>query len=110
MTLKGASAFSGDTSAVVYEAILNREGRGRFRAFSAGSRPKGEVHPLTLETLRRYGYDASGLRSKSWDEFTAPDAPMDDAVITVWNGERFVAYQQWLASAPLAANAHSPVP
>ena len=60
---------------ILAEAVANRLGEGRIRAFSAGSHPKGDVHPLALETLRKRGYDASGLRSKSWDEFARPGAP-----------------------------------
>src|SRR5688500_16969673 len=68
---------------ILAEAILNREGKGRFRAFSAGSFPKGEVHPVSLEVLRSLGHDVSGLRSKSWDEFVGPDAPPLDLIFTV---------------------------
>jgi len=68
---------------IMAECLANRLGEGRLRAWSAGSHPKGEVHPLTLETLRRYGYDTSGLRSKSWDEFTGPGAPHFDVIVTV---------------------------
>ena len=68
---------------ILAEAVANRLGEGRIRAFSAGSHPKGEVHPLTLEALRKRGYDASGLRSKSWDEFTGPGAPRLDVIVTV---------------------------
>jgi arsenate reductase len=58
---------------IMAEAILNKLGAGRFRAYSAGSHPKGKVHPLTLELLQGLGYDTSTLRSKSWDQFA--DAP-----------------------------------
>jgi protein-tyrosine-phosphatase len=68
---------------ILAEAILNKEGRGNFRAFSAGSWPKGEVHPNTVGLLRRLGYETSGLRSKSWEEFARPGAPEFDVVITV---------------------------
>lgn len=68
---------------VLSEVYLNRSGKDRFRAFSAGSHPKGEVHPLTLETLRHSGLDTNGLRSKSWDEFAQADAPKMNFVITV---------------------------
>ena len=68
---------------IIAECILGREGRGRFRAFSAGSQPKGEVHPLALALLERRNYATAGLRSKSWDEFAAPDAPQLDFVFTV---------------------------
>ncbi len=65
------------------EAILNQLGRGNFRAFSAGSHPRGDVHPLTLQVLRKANYSTEGLRSKSWDEFGQPDAPHMHFVITV---------------------------
>jgi protein-tyrosine-phosphatase len=65
------------------EAILNRLGRGRFKAFSAGSEPAGYVHPLALQMLRNGQYDVSSLRSKPWDEFAAPDGPKLDFVFTV---------------------------
>ena len=68
---------------VLAEALLNRWGRGRFRAFSAGSHPKGQVHPLALEVLERSHLPTEGLRSKSWDEFAGPDAPPLDFVFTV---------------------------
>src|SRR5882724_7538306 len=68
---------------IVAEAILNRAGRGRFRAHSAGSFPKGRVHPMALELLRARQYETSGLRSKSWGEFAKPDAPKRDFVFTV---------------------------
>lgn len=65
------------------EAILNREGRGRFRAFSAGSAPKPAPHPLTLDLLHREGFDTGFARSKDWEEFTRPGAPVMDFVFTV---------------------------
>jgi arsenate reductase (thioredoxin) len=68
---------------VMAEALLNYWGRGRFRAFSAGSKPKGEVHPLTLEALERTHLPTEGVRSKSWDEFSGPGAPKLDFVFTV---------------------------
>lgn len=68
---------------IMAEAIATREGAGRVRAHSAGSQPKGAVHPMTLDLLARLGHDVSGLRSKSWDEFAAPGAPPLDIVITV---------------------------
>ena len=68
---------------ILAECLANRLGEDHIRAWSAGSHPKGEVHPLTLETLRRYGYDTSALRSKSWDEFAGPDAPHFDVIVTV---------------------------
>ena len=68
---------------ILAEAVLNREGSGRFRAVSAGSFPKGAVHPMTLKVLREHGFPTDGLRSKSWDEFATPDAAQIDFVITV---------------------------
>lgn len=68
---------------IMGEALLNYRGRGRFRAFSAGSQPKGQVHPLTLETLERAHLPADGARSKSWNEFSGPEAPRLDFVFTV---------------------------
>lgn len=68
---------------ILAEAILNRLSTGRFRAFSAGSRPKGTVNPYALTLLQQRGFDTAALRSKSWDEFTGPDAPELDFVITV---------------------------
>jgi len=68
---------------ILAEAILEREGMGRFRAFSAGSQPKGEVHPRALALLEKLNHDVSDLRSKSWEEFAGPDAPKLDFVFTV---------------------------
>jgi arsenate reductase len=68
---------------ILAEQLLNHWGKGRFKAFSAGSRPGGVVHPLTVETLLRNHLPTDGLRSKSWDEFSTPDAPKLDFVFTV---------------------------
>ena len=65
------------------EALLNHLGKGRFRAYSAGSHPNGSVNPWSLETLRGFGLPTSGYRSKSWDEFAQPGAPAMDFIITV---------------------------
>jgi arsenate reductase len=70
---------------IMAEAMLNHLGRGRFRAFSAGTHPRGAVHPITLEVLTERNYDVGGLRSKSWTEFTAPDAAPMDFIFTVCN-------------------------
>jgi len=68
---------------ILAEAILNREGAERLKAFSAGSHPKGAPHPAALKLLDDLGYATHGFRSKSWDEFAASDAPSLDVVITV---------------------------
>ncbi|EAP76110.1 MULTISPECIES: arsenate reductase ArsC [Roseovarius] len=68
---------------LIAEAVMNREGLGRFRAFSAGSEPKDAPHPHTIELLQKLNHDTSTLRSKSWDEFAGPDAPHMDFVFTV---------------------------
>ena len=68
---------------ILAESLLNHHGRGKFRAYSAGSFPKGEVNPLALELLERLDLPADGLRSKSWDEFAQPVAPELDFIITV---------------------------
>jgi len=68
---------------ILSEAILNSEGEGRFQAFSAGSFPKGEVHPAALALLGELGYATEGYRSKSWDEFAVSDAPPLDFIFTV---------------------------
>ena len=97
---------------VMAEVILNRAGQGKFRAFSAGSQPKGQIHPYTLDLLRKLNYDVSGLRSKSWTEFSGPDAPELDFVFTVcddaaretcpvWPGQPMTAH--WGVPDPAAA-------
>lgn len=68
---------------IMAEVLLNHWGEGRFRAYSAGSAPKGEVHPLALATLSQHGLPVDHLRSKSWDEFARPSSPTMDVVVTV---------------------------
>jgi len=68
---------------ILAEAIMNEIGAGRFKAYSAGSFPKGEVHPAALTLLKQSGHPVDGLRSKSWDEFAGPNAPQIDFVFTV---------------------------
>jgi len=80
---------------ILAEAILNRVGGGRFRAYSAGSQPRGEVHPLALALLREKGEDTRGLRSKAWDEFAAPGAPVMDLVFTVCDSAAGEACPVW---------------
>jgi arsenate reductase len=80
---------------ILGEALVNHAGNGRFRGFSAGSTPKGEVHPLTLETLRIAGIPTDGLRSKPWDEFAVPGAPVMDFVFTVCDNAAGEACPVW---------------
>jgi protein-tyrosine-phosphatase len=97
---------------ILAEAIINRGGLGRFRGYSAGSMPKGEVHPYTLDLLRRLNFDTSQFRSKSWSEFAKPGAPKLDFVFTVcdaaasevcplWPGQPMTAH--WGVPDPAAA-------
>ncbi|MDA9502831.1 arsenate reductase ArsC [Bradyrhizobium sp. CCBAU 11357] len=97
---------------ILAESILRKDGGGRFQSFSAGSTPKGAVHPLALRTLEHMGYPADGMRSKSWLEFAAPDAPVMDFVFTVcdnaageacpiWPGQPMTAH--WGIEDPAAA-------
>ena len=68
---------------IMAEALLNRDGAGKFHALSAGSFPKGAVHPMALDVLKGLGFETAGMRSKSWDEFTQPGAPALDFIFTV---------------------------
>ena len=97
---------------ILAEAILNRDGKGHFRAFSAGSQPKAQVNPHTLNLLRHLGYDTAALRSKSWSEFAVAGAPALDFVFTVcdnaagetcpfWPGQPMTAH--WGIPDPAAA-------
>ena len=97
---------------IMAEVILNRSGQGKFRTFSAGSQPKGQVHPYALDLLRKLNYDVTGLRSKSWKEFSGPNAPNLDFVFTVcdnaaqetcpvWPGQPMTAH--WGVPDPAAA-------
>ena len=96
---------------IMAEALLNYWGKGKFRAYSAGSQPKGDVHPLALETLHRNRLPIEGLRSKSWNEFAKPDAPALQFVFTVcdnaaaevcpvWPGQPMTAH--WGVADPAA--------
>ena len=98
---------------ILAEAILNRVGHGRFQAFSAGSQPKGEVHPYALQLLESLNHDVSFARSKSWEEFAAPGAPEMNFVFTVcdnaaneacpvWPGQPMTAH--WGVPDPAAAD------
>jgi protein-tyrosine-phosphatase len=96
---------------IMAECVIGRWGKGKFRGFSAGSYPRGNLHPMTLGLLRDLDYETSGLRSKSWDEFAHPVAPHLDFVLTVcdqaagevcpiWPGHPITAH--WGASDPAA--------
>ena len=75
---------TGNTArSILAESIMRRDGQGRFRSFSAGSQPKGQVNPFALKVLASANYPTDGMRSKRWEEFAAPDAPVMDFVFTV---------------------------
>jgi arsenate reductase len=88
---------------ILGEALMNQMGAGRFRAYSGGSRPKGEVHPMTREVLADLGFPTEGLRSKSWDEFTAPGAPEFDFIFTVCDNAAGESCPAW-PGRPLTAH------
>lgn len=80
---------------ILAEAYLNLAGKGRFNAFSAGSKPGGRVNPYALELLQKNHIPTEGLRSKSWDEFAAPGAPKMDIVLTVCDSAAAEACPYW---------------
>lgn len=88
---------------ILAESLLNKRGAGQFRAFSAGSHPAGAVNPFAIAVLRRYGYSTEGLRSKSWDEFAAPNAPKLDFVFMVCDKAAGEVCPVW-PSQPLTAH------
>jgi protein-tyrosine-phosphatase len=96
---------------IMAQCAINRWGKGKFKGFSAGSHPKGTIHPLTLDLLAELNYETKGLRSKSWDEFAAPGSPQLDFVFTVcdqaaaepcpvWPGQPITAH--WGVADPAA--------
>ncbi len=102
---------------IIAEAIMNRVGQGRFKAYSAGSQPKGEVHPQSIALLKRLNFDTGFARSKNWDEFAAADAPKLDFVFTVcdnaasetcpvWPGQPMTAH--WGVPDPAAVEGSEP--
>ncbi len=94
---------------ILAEAILNKNGRGRFRAFSAGSQPKGEVHPYALELLEHSHFPTAGLRSKSWEEFSVEGAPQMDFVFTVCDSAAAETCPVWPGQ-PVSAHLGLPDP
>ena len=94
---------------ILAEAILNREGAGRFQAYSAGSRPAGVAHPLALDLLQREGFDTAFVRSKSWNEFAAPGAPVLDFVFTVCDSAAAEECPYWPGQ-PMSAHWGMPDP
>jgi len=88
---------------ILAEAILGRDGKGHFNAFSAGSQPMGEVNPFALELLNSLNYVTNGFRSKSWDEFSRPDAPQMDFIFTVCGNAADEVCPVWLGH-PLSAH------
>jgi arsenate reductase len=94
---------------ILGEVLVSDLGQGRLKGYSAGSTPKGQPHPIALETLRAHGHDTAGLRSKSWDEFAAPGAPPIDAVITVCDSAAAEVCPVW-PGAPVKAHWGLPDP
>lgn len=88
---------------IIGEVLMNHYGAGRFRAWSAGSHPKGEVHPMAIETLSGLGFATEGLRSKSWNEFTGPDALEFDFIFTVCDNAAGEACPVWIGH-PMTAH------
>jgi arsenate reductase (thioredoxin) len=80
---------------IMAECVLARLGAGTFKAYSAGSQPKGRVHPMALQVLRKSNFDTARLRSKSWEEFSGPDAPSLDFVFTVCDNAANEACPIW---------------
>ena len=92
---------------IMAEAIIGRVALGKFKGYSVGSHPKGEVHPFTVNLLKRLNFDTSGFRSKSWDEFAEPGAPELDFVFTVCDDAAKEECPYWPGQ-PMTA--HWPVP
>ncbi|ADL56399.1 MAG TPA: arsenate reductase ArsC [Gallionella sp.] len=92
---------------ILGEVLFNTLGRGKFKAYSAGSRPAGKVNPGALEWLNANGHSTEGLRSKSWDEFAAPGAPEFDFIFTVCDNAAGEACPLWLGK---PATAHWGIP
>lgn len=113
-TYKVLFLCSGNSARSIFaETLLNHWGQGKFQGYSAGSHPKGEVHPMALELLERLNFPVEGLRSKSWEEYAVPNAPNLDFVFTVcdkaaaepcpiWPGQPMTAH--WGVPDPVEAS------
>jgi arsenate reductase len=88
---------------IMAEALFNTIGKGRFKAYSAGSHPTGKVHPMAIEVVSSLGYPTNELRSKSWDEFASADAPQMDFIFTVCDKAAGEACPVWLGK-PITAH------
>lgn len=88
---------------ILGEAVMNKLGEGRFKAWSAGSFPKGEVHPMALSVLNGMGFDTNGMRSKSWDEFSKPGSPEFDFIFTVCDNAAGESCPVWIGH-PMTAH------
>lgn len=88
---------------ILGEAVMNKLGAGRFKAYSAGSQPKGEVHPMALSVLEGMGYDTAGMYSKSWSEFSKPGSPEFDFIFTVCDSAAGETCPVWIGQ-PMTAH------
>lgn len=88
---------------ILGEAVMNKLGAGRFKAWSAGSQPKGEVHPMALSVLNGMGYDTTGMCSKSWSEFSKPGSPEFDFIFTVCDSAAGETCPVWIGH-PMTAH------
>lgn len=88
---------------ILGEAVMNKLGAGRFKAYSAGSQPKGEVHPMALSVLNGMGYDTAGMYSKSWSEFSEPGSPEFDFIFTVCDSAAGETCPVWIGH-PMTAH------
>lgn len=88
---------------IIGEAVMNKLGAGRFKAWSAGSQPKGEVHPMALSVLNGMGFDTAGMYSKSWNAFSAPGSPEFDFIFTVCDSAAGETCPVWIGH-PMTAH------
>lgn len=88
---------------ILGEAVMNKLGEGRFRAYSAGSQPKGQVHPMAMSVLQGLGFDTTDMRSKSWDEFAGAGAPQFDFIFTVCDNAAGETCPVWIGH-PMTAH------